>query len=559
MLQMSPSGAAANQPEIEDLINYKTYDADTSNATFLMAQHDASKHNFLPQELLVIRTELLTWYDTHRRKLPWRGDLPPYLTTATHTSLKKEEQATLVQKKIDAFLKKEVTHVSMGKEDVTDSRIELKRVSPYETWVSEVMLQQTRVDTVVQYFLRWIDKFPTIAALAFASEEDVNALWAGLGYYRRARMLHAGAKFVVEKYGGELPSTVEKLREIPGIGPYTAGAIASIAFGNREPLVDGNVIRILARMRAVGADPKNRHLIDFSWKAAKQLVSECDSPGSLNQALMELGATMCTIQNPQCSSCPVKSICLAYAETNSDKRKVQDFPNDSIATSSDICAICDYTRVTEWDKTHAEVTKYPLKAKKNESRNEVIAVAVVSAPLDLPRDETLTGRKRKVTTSAEVSSAPSSWRYLMSKRPEGGLLGGQWEFLHNKVGDGDKIPSFSKRKAFMDARLNETFGKIALTTSANSIIKRSDLGKLTHVFSHIKHHMGVEHVHFESQPELLEAAKSPKLRWMTVAEMKQQGITTGVKKILKLVLQPERKVKSKVDSSPTQFHTSHNC
>ncbi|RLN53490.1 hypothetical protein BBP00_00009296, partial [Phytophthora kernoviae] len=108
-----------------------------------------------------------------------------------------------------------------------------RKVEPYETWVSEIMLQQTRVDTVVEYFLRWIDKFPTVVALAEANEEDVNALWAGLGYYRRARMLHAGAKYVVENFGGELPSTVEQLLKIPGIGPYTAGAISSIAFGNR--------------------------------------------------------------------------------------------------------------------------------------------------------------------------------------------------------------------------------------------------------------------------------------------------------------------------------------
>ncbi|KAG1707986.1 hypothetical protein DVH05_024636 [Phytophthora capsici] len=328
---------------------------------------------------------------------------------------------------MDAFLKmKQVEDVKLEEETVTsDDAAKPRKVAPYETWVSEIMLQQTRVDTVVDYFLRWIDKFPTVAALAEANEEDVNALWAGLGYYRRARMLHAGAKYVVENYDGELPSTVDQLLTIPGIGPYTAGAIASIAFGNREPLVDGNVIRVMARMRAVGADPKNKKLINFSWKAAKELVSECDRPGALNQALMELGATMCTVQNPQCSDCPVKSVCLAYEEANEVKSKSESAPIEEST-----CSICDYTRAMEWDGTQTEVTKYPLKAKKNDSKNEVIAVAVVS--FDSPKDEivTPTKGKRKATKSIDVDS---TWKFLMSKRPEGGLLAGQWEFLHSKV------------------------------------------------------------------------------------------------------------------------------
>ncbi|KAG1707985.1 hypothetical protein DVH05_024636 [Phytophthora capsici] len=455
---------------------------------------------------------------------------------------------------MDAFLKmKQVEDVKLEEETVTsDDAAKPRKVAPYETWVSEIMLQQTRVDTVVDYFLRWIDKFPTVAALAEANEEDVNALWAGLGYYRRARMLHAGAKYVVENYDGELPSTVDQLLTIPGIGPYTAGAIASIAFGNREPLVDGNVIRVMARMRAVGADPKNKKLINFSWKAAKELVSECDRPGALNQALMELGATMCTVQNPQCSDCPVKSVCLAYEEANEVKSKSESAPIEEST-----CSICDYTRAMEWDGTQTEVTKYPLKAKKNDSKNEVIAVAVVS--FDSPKDEivTPTKGKRKATKSIDVDS---TWKFLMSKRPEGGLLAGQWEFLHSKMSDGDKIPPLSKRKTFMDARLNDTFAKSTLVQSGKSIPERHDLGELTHIFSHVKHHMGIEHLHFKSQPELLPAAESDDLRWMTVAEMNRLGITTGVKKILQRVLHPDKakaKSKSKSSSTSTVSHVAH--
>ncbi|KAG3018232.1 hypothetical protein PC121_g12314 [Phytophthora cactorum] len=568
--ETTSSSAAACEPDIEDLIKCEASDVAASNAMTVSTQHDTARHDFRPEELQATRTELLAWYDAHRRKLPWRGDPPPYLTTATHTSQKKKAAAKKTG--LETFLKKEVEDIKRCKleEEVamdSGSAMKPRKVAPYETWVSEIMLQQTRVDTVVDYFLRWIDKFPTVAALAEASEEDVNALWAGLGYYRRARMLHAGAKYVVENYGGELPSTVDQLLTIPGIGPYTAGAIASIAFGSREPLVDGNVIRVMARVRAVGSDPKNKQLINFSWKAAKELVGECDRPGSLNQALMELGATMCTVQNPQCSGCPVKSVCLAYEEANTVKPKSESTSAESSTESSNSCSICDYTRVTEWDETHTEVTKYPLKAKKNDSRNEIIAVAVVSAPCDSLTEETTapTRGKRKASKSVEADASPSGWRFLMSKRPEGGLLAGQWEFLHSKMSDGDKIPSFSKRKTFMDSRLTDIFGKTALIRSGKLNPERRDLGELTHIFSHVKHHMGIEHLHFKSQPELLVAAESDELHWMTVAEMKQRGITTGVRKILQLVLHPDKvtsktkKTKAKSTSSATSTvpHVTH--
>ncbi|KAG6616814.1 A/G-specific adenine glycosylase [Phytophthora cinnamomi] len=548
---------AASEPDIEDLIKSELPDAIATGAAVFCTQHDASRHDFRPRELLATRTELLAWYDAHRRKLPWRGDPPPYVTTATHTIQKKQVAAK--RGALAAFLKQEGETAPEPEQVEADSsckeeepavagdsgerggELRPRKVAPYETWVSEIMLQQTRVDTVVEYFLRWIDKFPTVAVLAEANEEDVNALWAGLGYYRRARMLHAGAKYVVENFGGELPSTVDQLLTIPGIGPYTAGAIASIAFGNREPLVDGNVIRVMARMRAVGADPKNKQLINFSWKAAKELVGECDRPGALNQALMELGATMCTVQNPHCSDCPVRSVCLAYEEANTVKPK-QENPDSSL-----ICSICDYTRVLDWNEAQTEVTKYPLKAKKNDSKNEAIAVAVVTSPCDLSTEDDAapTRGKRKASKSAETDASLSNWKFLMSKRPESGLLAGQWEFLHSKMSDGDKIPPFSKRKTFMDARLTDLFGKAALIRSSKSIPERRDLGELTHIFSHVKHHMGIEHLHFKSQPELLPAAESDELRWMTVVEMQQLGITTGVKKILQLVLHPDKGTKSK--------------
>ncbi|MEK6985945.1 MAG: A/G-specific adenine glycosylase [Candidatus Thermoplasmatota archaeon] len=183
---------------------------------------------------------------------------------------------------------------------------------PYAILVSEVMLQQTRVEVATPYFLRWMERFPTLQALAAADEQEVMAAWAGLGYYQRARNLQALAKQVVAKHGGRLPDAFAKLLELPGIGPYTAGAVASIAFGKRVPCVDGNVVRVASRILALrGPDsPALRRRIEA---AAASWVPE-RAPGDWNQALMELGATVCLPRNPRCEECPVAAACAARAK-----------------------------------------------------------------------------------------------------------------------------------------------------------------------------------------------------------------------------------------------------
>lgn len=182
---------------------------------------------------------------------------------------------------------------------------------PYAIWVSEIMLQQTRVETVIPYYERFLARFPTAMALAEAPPDDVLAHWSGLGYYRRARLLLEGAR-VVAKAGGVVPGDRASLLEVPGIGRYTAGAIASIAFGQPVGLVDGNVARVLARVFAIGEDMRKKGM-RIAEAVADDIVARSD-PGAWNQALMELGATVCTPRSPSCDVCPLATVCRARIE-----------------------------------------------------------------------------------------------------------------------------------------------------------------------------------------------------------------------------------------------------
>jgi A/G-specific adenine glycosylase len=190
-----------------------------------------------------------------------------------------------------------------------------KTHDPYAVWLSETMLQQTRVETVAPFYERFLRALPTIGALAEAPDERVLGLWSGLGYYRRARLLHAAARRVARSYGGRLPSDPAELRRLEGVGPYTAGAIASIAFGRRAAVVDGNVARVLARLFAIDDDVKSARGSARLWRLAEELVPAGDvHPGDWNQALMELGATVCVPRAPRCGDCPVSGQCAGRAQ-----------------------------------------------------------------------------------------------------------------------------------------------------------------------------------------------------------------------------------------------------
>jgi A/G-specific adenine glycosylase len=201
---------------------------------------------------------------------------------------------------------------------------------PYAIWISEVMSQQTRIDTVMPYYQRWMLRFPDVATLANAADDDVLKAWEGLGYYSRARNLHAAARAVRERHGGSLPDSYAALRDLPGVGDYTAGAVASIAFGAAEPAVDGNARRVLARLLDEPAPSAGR------LRAVAAALVCTERPGAFNQALMELGATVCTPRSPSCDACPLASCCAARAAGTQAERprpkKAAAVPSFDIAT-----------------------------------------------------------------------------------------------------------------------------------------------------------------------------------------------------------------------------------
>ncbi|HEX8242660.1 MAG TPA: A/G-specific adenine glycosylase, partial [Longimicrobium sp.] len=230
-----------------------------------------------------VRARLLAWYDAARRDLPWRaapGEAP----------------------------------------------------DPYRVWLSEVMLQQTRVETVLRYYARWLERFPTLQALADAPLDDVLKAWEGLGYYSRARNFHRAVREVVAHHGGSVPDDPDAFRSLPGVGRYTAGAVASIAFGLPEPIVDGNVRRVFARW-ADDPDPPQPML----WKMAGEMVALGPSPGDLNQVVMELGATICTPRKPLCHRCPAAPLCLARIRGTQEQRpapkKAKPLPHEDTAVA----------------------------------------------------------------------------------------------------------------------------------------------------------------------------------------------------------------------------------
>jgi len=192
---------------------------------------------------------------------------------------------------------------------------------PYAVWISEIMLQQTQVKTVIPYYERWMRALPTLGHFARARPERVLKLWEGLGYYRRARLAQAAARHIMEQHAGRFPEMFDEVLALPGVGRYTAGAICSIAFNQPAPILDGNVIRVLSRLLGIAGDPRSKTVNNNLWRAAQELVSAGGEPSRLNQGMMELGALICLPRRPQCPACPLRRDCFAWR-----RKRVEDFP-----------------------------------------------------------------------------------------------------------------------------------------------------------------------------------------------------------------------------------------
>lgn len=312
---------------------------------------------------------LLRWYDEHARTLPWRG---------IHNA--------------------------------------------YHTWVSETMLQQTRVETVLSYYQRFIDRFPTVEALAAAPEDEVLKLWEGLGYYRRARNLHRGARQVAEELGGVIPSDVKELLKISGIGEYTAGAIASIAYDQPVPAVDGNVIRVVSRVRGirenVGIPSVKRQIA----QAAAELVPQ-ERPGDFNQAMMDLGATICVPGTPSCERCPVAEMCEACRE--GDAEDIPELPrkNPPKVIDYDLCLIYNGDRVLMRQRTETMLQGLWIYPMIEEHHTAKQLPALVKRRIGLPvADIQPAGEAKhvfthqvwqmKIYTMSTTAEAPDGWRFV---------------------------------------------------------------------------------------------------------------------------------------------------
>ena len=228
------------------------------------AELDRIRGSISPETVRAFRRDLTDWFDGARRAMPWREPGPD------------------------------------GRRD------------PYRVWVSEVMLQQTRVETAAPYFRRFTDRLPTVRALADADQDTVLKLWEGLGYYSRARNLHRAAQIVASEHGGRVPSDPDAFRALPGVGPYTAAAVLSLAFDEPLAVLDGNVIRVLSRVFALDADTRQGRTRKALQGVSDRLL-DADRPGRWNESVMELGATVCTPRSPACPRCPLNGVCRAYA------------------------------------------------------------------------------------------------------------------------------------------------------------------------------------------------------------------------------------------------------
>ncbi|KAL3047676.1 hypothetical protein OYC64_021789 [Pagothenia borchgrevinki] len=436
-----------------------------------------------PADVERLRSQLLRWYDQEQRELPWR---------------------TLA---------------------VTESDLNIRT---YAVWVSEIMLQQTQVATVINYYNKWMKRWPTVQDLATATLEEVNQMWAGLGYYSRGRRLHEGAQKVVSELKGQMPRTVDSLlKQLPGVGRYTAAAVGSIALGQVTGAVDGNLIRVLCRLRAVGADSTSSAVTEALWSLANTLVDP-ERPGDFNQAMMELGARVCTPKGPLCSRCPVQSHCHSYhkvhvkQEKNSRKlqgkqdRKPASLPDIEDCANSGTCPLCPSE---PWDDALG-VQNFPRKPAKKPPRVERTLTCVVIRPGEGGEDE-----------------------FLVTQRPNKGLLAGLWEFPNLLLEE--KSFDLKQRRALC-AQIS---GKLGTHLTENLL---QYVGEVVHIFSHI-HQTYV--VHSVCLKDADTHTHTENARWLSRSALQEAAVSTGVKKIVKLYDSVDGQKEQNSKDGKRQSHT----
>ncbi|EEB07178.1 adenine DNA glycosylase Myh1 [Schizosaccharomyces japonicus yFS275] len=455
--------------------------------------HNNCYHLLSDAEVKSFRKQLLDFYENTKRNLPWRKD--PY---------------------------------KPPQKDDPDDRKKLAVQRFYEVLVSEIMLQQTRVETVKRYYDKWMKTLPTILHCAQADyDTEVMPLWSGMGFYGRCKRLHSACKYLAVLPAEEIPTSPERLaKNVPGVGPYTAGAVLSIAWGIPTGVVDGNVQRVLSRLLALHCNVTKGKPNAFVWQMANLLVDP-NFPGNFNQALMELGAVTCTPQTFNCPGCPVSNICKAYQEkiaieqTDNSVRDVEDIicqSHQSISKNTcEICSLCEpdppYTSAEIWIQS-----RYPLRPPKVKQRIER-AIVVVFQSQNSETDEKY---------------------FLIRKRPTGGLLAGLWDLPTVEIGE-DPWPKD------MQLAFDNALSSWISSENRQYIKKYQSCGRSTHIFTHIHK---TSHVFYVLADQKLQVQKE--FYWISQSDLEHVGMCElGLKNYRAALELRKRKVSSLKDHRRT--------
>lgn len=522
--------------------------------------HEIDYHRPLLLDSRTGRAELLEWFNTvsSQRSMPWRK---PWIDPREQAN-----DPALLRQKLEC--------------------------RAYEVWISEIMLQQTRVAVVIDYWNKWMEKWPTIHKLAAAEPDDVLAAWRGLGYYSRATRIHDAAKLICSDPAmkGLLPSAVDELvTKVPGVGRYTAGAVSAIVFGKASPMVDGNVLRVLSRQLGLLGNVKaDKSVIDLLWAAADSLVKAVakdsddpeiykageeqtsNRPGRWGQALMELGSTICT-PKPSCEACPISASCRAYGEglrlaSTRGLAPAEIHTDSNLRPPPDIEDLCSFCKPLEEvaqndDDKDVEIAPIP-KAPRGKVRSRNQRQATLSAfftqsiesketSKSIPTEVTPAGlaaiiehaRKfpvkvvKKAVKEQETlvcAIRRSDGRYLIHRRPQKGLLAGLWEFPSWIV------PEDYENTTASHERAAELCASAVLDPSLKSesslhpkLNYAGKLGSVPWLFSHLKLTMHVFLFELKCSEDEFDSLPNADDRWSSSVEEESMG--TGMRKCWKLV------------------------